>query len=276
VALFPHPGSDDGATLSDDLEQDPWRASRLITRPAPGYDVHEWSQLNWLSGSELAAGMPTAQETMKAFQRERLAPALREIGFQGSASKFRLMGSDPAGYVGVRRDRKHSNRLVVTFTLGLSIGWPFSEARWSTSLAYLLHEAGQRDIEWRLPAGAETTDLLEDVVSSLCTYGLPVLKAAIRDVRDLSGIAHHRVVGDRGPSGGPYAPARTLATQLFERGQIDWAQDIEEAISGGSTSKEIAERLRSRLEQLLGSGVTTEKEATGARCLVAELNAVLG
>jgi hypothetical protein len=48
------------------------------------------------------------------------------------------------------------------------------------SLAYLLQSADEDDI-WRLPAGADTDDLLEDVVTSLKKRGLPALESAIKE-----------------------------------------------------------------------------------------------
>jgi hypothetical protein len=183
-----HSGLEDARTEWERLQDDPWRAGRLVKRPpSAGPDefsslIHDWYSLNWLSGFDLPPGIQTAQETMKAFQRDRLAPALRAMGFQGSGSKFQLRESDPVGYVGVSRHR-YSNRLVVGFTLVLSVGWPAGEASWCRSLASVLQSAGEDDCEWRLPAGADTDDLLEDVVASLRTYGLPALEEAIKETR---------------------------------------------------------------------------------------------
>jgi hypothetical protein len=148
-----------------------------------GEDTRYFMSLVWLRDADLPPGTPTAQETMKVFQRNRLAPALREMGFQGSGSKFRLRDSDPAGYISVNRDR-YSNRLVVGFTLKLSVGWPMVTARWCRMLdSVLQHDAGQQDCEWRLPAGADTGNLIEDVVASLRGYGLPAMEAALQELR---------------------------------------------------------------------------------------------
>jgi hypothetical protein len=172
----------------EDVQRNPWRAGRLPNRP-PRTPVEEFSavlrrfhSLVWLSGCEFPLGTPTAQETMKVFQRDRLAPALREMGFQGSGSKFRIRDSDPAGYISVNRHR-YSNRLVVGFTLNLSVGWPLDTASWCRNLAAILqHDAGEQDCEWRLPAGADTGDLIEDVVASLRSYGLPAMEAALQEL----------------------------------------------------------------------------------------------
>jgi hypothetical protein len=52
-----------------------------------------------------------------------------------------------------------------------------------------------------------------------------------------------------------YAEARGIAVALFERGETDWSDRIEEAIEGGATATEILMRLRHTLRELLRSGV---------------------
>lgn len=73
-----------------------------------------------------------------------------------------------------------------------------------------------------------------------------------------------------------YASARTIATQLFERGEFDWSREIEDAIAGGSTTTEILMRVRFALQGLLRSGCAIDDEAMAAQSLVVELDGVLG
>ena len=73
-----------------------------------------------------------------------------------------------------------------------------------------------------------------------------------------------------------YASARTIATELFERGEFDWNREIEDAIAAGSTATEILMRVRFTLQRLLRSGIATGDEALAAQTSVVELDGVLG
>lgn len=72
-----------------------------------------------------------------------------------------------------------------------------------------------------------------------------------------------------------YAEARAIAVKLFERGEFDWSEKIEDAISGGSTATEILMRIRFCLQQLLASGTSNQDESQAAQELVAQLDGVL-
>jgi hypothetical protein len=73
-----------------------------------------------------------------------------------------------------------------------------------------------------------------------------------------------------------YANARTIATELFERGEFDWSRRIEDAIAGGSTSTEILMRVRHCLRELLEAGVASPTEETQARSLFTQIDDLLG
>jgi hypothetical protein len=72
-----------------------------------------------------------------------------------------------------------------------------------------------------------------------------------------------------------YGEARSIATKLFERGEFDWSERIEDAISGGSTATEILMRVRFCLQELLDSGLPDGEEERASRELVAQLDEVL-
>ena len=72
-----------------------------------------------------------------------------------------------------------------------------------------------------------------------------------------------------------YDEAQQLAAALFERGQFDWSNEIEEAIGGGSTATEILMRVRSAIRQLLRSDVPTATERDAAKLLVSGLDDLL-
>jgi hypothetical protein len=72
-----------------------------------------------------------------------------------------------------------------------------------------------------------------------------------------------------------YVEVRSIATRLFERGEFDWSERIEDAIAGGSTATEILMRVRSCLRELLDSGITSDEEGQASGQLVAHLNDVL-
>jgi hypothetical protein len=72
-----------------------------------------------------------------------------------------------------------------------------------------------------------------------------------------------------------YGDARTIATELFERGEFEWSRRIEDAVSGGSTSTEILMRVRHCLRELLDAGVVSAIEETQARSLVTHIDHLL-
>jgi hypothetical protein len=72
-----------------------------------------------------------------------------------------------------------------------------------------------------------------------------------------------------------YADARDIAAKLFERGEFDWSERIEDAISGGSTATEILMRVRFCLRQLVESGTPRPDEKQAAQELIGTLDDVL-
>jgi hypothetical protein len=72
-----------------------------------------------------------------------------------------------------------------------------------------------------------------------------------------------------------HASARTVAAELFERGEFGWSRDIEDAIAAGSNATEIL-RVRFALQGLLRSGGANDDEALAAQTLVVELRRRIG
>ena len=109
---------------------------------------------------------------MKRFVRDRFAPALRELGFKGSGNRYHVGFGDRVGYLGIKR-HPGNTRVHVNFTVALAAD------SWWDELGHVLPE--HRNVWWRLPAAANTDELLDDLVSSIREYGLPALQAAVEN-----------------------------------------------------------------------------------------------
>lgn len=132
-----------------------------------------------LDPASLLPGSETAQETFNSFLKDRLAPSLRSLGFKGSGSGYRLDRGDYRGTLGFQKDR-HSTRAVVGFTINVSAGHqPTKTGYWGGRIGQLMPEFA--DLWWRVPHGADTDDLLSDVVASIRDYALVALEAVLHD-----------------------------------------------------------------------------------------------
>lgn len=152
--------------------------------PEPGESsveaIDRWKedfQALQLDPASVPSGSETAQETFSAFLKDRLAPVLRSLGFKGSGARYRLDRSEYQGTVGFQKDRD-STRAVVGFTINVSAGHvPTKRGYWSERIGHLMPEFA--DLWWRVPHGADTDELLADVVLSIRDYALVALDAVL-------------------------------------------------------------------------------------------------
>lgn len=137
---------------------------------------------------------PNAQDTFKAMMRERVAPALRELGCKGSGQTFRL---DLPGYwaqIGFQKSHGNSSR-EVSFTANLSVisKAEWAERRlakpylpecpkpniyymipWQERIGSVLPEGGQ-DKWWRVHPG-EGAAVAAEVIAAFRDHALPAMR----------------------------------------------------------------------------------------------------
>lgn len=125
----------------------------------------------------LPPGAETAQETYARFLREDLAPRLRAQGLKGSGGHFHLDRGDLKGSFGFQKST-HDTKALVEFTINVDARHvPDHQAFWGDRIGLLLPE--YEDTWWLVPAGADTTDLLADVLEAITDYALVAMQAAM-------------------------------------------------------------------------------------------------
>ena len=132
--------------------------------------------------------------------RERIAPALRELGFNGSGQVYYLPDAHSWALLGFQKS-KYSNAREVAFTINLSAGSKieWAEARigrehwmperptantrygrplWEARIGRLLSDG--QDKWWRLSADGDTAKLDDEVVLTTRDVALPALREHVR------------------------------------------------------------------------------------------------
>jgi Domain of unknown function (DUF4304) len=132
--------------------------------------------------------------------RARLAPALRELGFVGSGSTYRLPIPESFALLGFQRSR-YNDRSSVSFTLNLAAGstatwevarrdYPFLPKQpsttprypgglWHARLGMLLPEP--RDVWWTVDRDTDLDALAAEVVTMVRDHAMPALRAHAQD-----------------------------------------------------------------------------------------------
>jgi hypothetical protein len=171
----------------DGQPSDPWRAGRApFMRPgkteshsdAIDRSMAQFQALE-LDPNDVPLDSEHAPEAFTRFLRIELAPALRQLGFKGSGANFRLDRGDFRGGLQFQKSQ-HNTRALVKFTINLSAAHqPTKQGYWGDRIGFLLPE--RTDLWWRLPAGADTDDLLIDVLDAIRDYGLVALEVVLAD-----------------------------------------------------------------------------------------------
>ncbi|HEX4865817.1 MAG TPA: DUF4304 domain-containing protein [Acidimicrobiales bacterium] len=127
----------------------------------------------------LPPGSESAQDAYRRFLRDRLAPSLRRLDLKGSGRNFRFDRGD-FRCVFSFQGSKYNDKAIVEFTVNTAVQHaPTSRAFWGDRIGFLLPD--MTDTWWMLPAGADTDELLSDLVESFAEYALVAAQAAMEE-----------------------------------------------------------------------------------------------
>jgi hypothetical protein len=170
-----------------------------------GRDAHECSRSLGSEGTRATESprMERAQDTFKQMMRDKVAPALRELGFKGSGQSFTLPSDSHWALLGFQKSAFGDSQ-EVRFTINLTVvgrrAWdeataarPYLGTRpapnvshgppaWSERIGFLLPE--RTDLWWSVPAGASTDTVVEDVVTVVRDCALPEMRRQIEGAAD--------------------------------------------------------------------------------------------
>lgn len=122
-------------------------------------------------------GVATAQEVFEHLMRDRVAPALRDLGLKGAFRSFTYRIGDLEGAVWTRKSR-YSRKAWVDFTLELGAAYlPTGAGYWNRELPSLI--PGNRDYWWRVEAGRPAEPIASTILSAFRSYGWPAILAAL-------------------------------------------------------------------------------------------------
>jgi hypothetical protein len=170
------------------------------------------------------------QQAYDQMMREQVAPALRELGFTGTARIFRYGSGGHSGELRWQKDARQTRRQLLLFTINL--GW-----WWGGGRIYELMPVPAGDTWWELRGGQPAGPVASSVVSAIRCYAVPAIQAGLDDVEHQQdpGVRWPRrfppvaAMGQRRPDGGSAAreswylqPAGTEADEAF----ADLASDI--------------------------------------------------
>ncbi len=151
--------------------------------PRPGESeqaAHERWKLEWeafqLDPAAVKGADETAQVTFARFLKERFGPPLRDLGFKGSGSRYRLDRQPFQGGLSFQKS-KYSNRAAVDFTINLWVRHlPTEQTFWGDRIGSIMPEA--MDFWWRIPAAAALDALQMDVVGAVRDYAAVFFEVA--------------------------------------------------------------------------------------------------
>ena len=137
-----------------------------------------------------------AKQMVAAMLKERVAPALRSMGFKGSGQHYHLPVPDHFALLGFQKLR-FGTRHDVMFTINLLacshadwaalveenprygpnpvLGAHYEEPLWSQRIGFLMPEP--HDHWWQVLDDTDTDALADEVVGVLREYGVPALRA---------------------------------------------------------------------------------------------------
>jgi hypothetical protein len=142
----------------------------------------------------------TAQETFRRMIKTHLAPGLRALGFKGSGRNYELPCPDHWVMLGLQGS-KWSDSGEALFTINLLVVsrsvWERERAQlpylgpkpkpnqlpgtfaWWERIGSLMPE--REDKWWTVKAGMDTEDLSREVLLAVESYGLPAMRAQLRN-----------------------------------------------------------------------------------------------
>lgn len=115
------------------------------------------------------------QQAYDQMMREQVAPALRELGFTGTARIFRYWSGGHKGEIRWQKDARQARRQILRFTINL--GW-----RWGGGRIYELMPVPAGDTWWELRGGQPAGPVASSVVSAIRCYAVPAIQAGLDDL----------------------------------------------------------------------------------------------
>jgi Domain of unknown function (DUF4304) len=144
--------------------------------------------------------VPTAQETYRDMIKTQLAPGLRALGFKGSGRHYELACPDHWAMLGLQGSQWGDSG-EASFTVNLLVVsrsvWERERIQlsylaakpnpnqlpgafaWSKRIGKLMPE--HEDKWWAVKAGMNTDELSREVLQAVESYGLPAMRAQLRD-----------------------------------------------------------------------------------------------
>jgi len=128
----------------------------------------------------VTGGAQTAQDAYRTVMRDRVAPALRQMGFKGSSGKFHMTQGDYRVRVDALKSRWNTkDEVEFTFDLGVAhIPSPKPNGVWWQRLGHLL--PGGSNIWWKIDATTSPDEIADSVIRALKHYGWPAIEAVLQ------------------------------------------------------------------------------------------------
>lgn len=195
---------------------------------------------------------PGVQQAYDQMMREQVAPALRELGFAGTARIFRYGSGGYQCEVRWQKDARWVRRQLLRFTMNL--GW-----RWGGGRIFELMPVPAGDTWWDLRGGQPSEPVAASVVSAIRCYALPAIQAGLDD------LDHQQDPDVRWPRAFPPVPA--LHQRQPDGGGA--ARDAWYVQPAGTDADEWFARLTSNvaLDRLGAAGSIAEDALADARAL---------
>ena len=145
--------------------------------------------------SEPRAGSASlsVQQAYDLMMREQIGPALRELGFIGTARIFRYWSDGRKCEIRWQKDSRQTKRQLLRFTMNL--GW-----WWGGGRIFELMPTPATDPWWVLRGGEATQAVADSVVSAIRCYVVPAMLAGLHD------LVHQQAPDPRWPRRFPAVP----------------------------------------------------------------------
>jgi hypothetical protein len=148
---------------------------------------------------------PRVTEAYDQMMRERIGPALRELGFRGTSREFRYGSRSQFGTVAWQKDGREVRRGILHFTANVSY-WCGADRIGG------LMPVPAGDTWWQVTGGQPWRPVAESVIAAVRGYALPAIQAGLEDLdRPGADMRWSRAFGPGGPDGGGAAASAWFA-----------------------------------------------------------------
>ena len=141
--------------------------------------------------------MATVQQVYRHLLQDEIAPALRELGLDGSGRIFRFDSDDAWGRLGFRTASRDDGSIRFTVDLCVVSKLVWDSARraqpsrhdqpvpgvyngtfvWDKRIGLLMPDPA--DLWWRVDAGTDIGSVAADVIAAIRDFGLPAARAQL-------------------------------------------------------------------------------------------------